>query len=96
MPVALSSFLFTLLGRLMGWKYWFVSGASLALILVMIAEAGQFFLPERRPSWGDVLWGAAGATGGLVLGLAVVCLSRPFLRKEIGGGLSRGEEAAEE
>ena len=78
-PVALSSFLLTLLARLMGWKYWFVSGASSALILVMIAEAGQFFLPERRPSWGDVLWGAAGATGGLVLGLAVVLLVPPVL-----------------
>ena len=59
-PVALVSFLFTLLGRLMGWRYWFASGAGLALVLVLVAEAGQFFLPGRSPSWGDVLWGAAG------------------------------------
>jgi hypothetical protein len=24
----------------------------------MIAEAGQFFLPQRNPIWGDVMWGA--------------------------------------
>ncbi|MFP6872786.1 MAG: hypothetical protein VCA55_04680, partial [Verrucomicrobiales bacterium] len=68
-PVALASFLLTLIGRLMCWKYWFVSGVGAVLILVIIAEAGQFFLPQRNPNWGDVLRGAAGAVVGLVVGL---------------------------
>ena len=70
-PVALASFLLTLSARLMGWKYWFAIGASSALIVVIIAEAGQFFLPQRSPSWGDVLWGSTGAAAGMLLGLAV-------------------------
>ena len=71
-PVALASFLLTLIGRLMGWKYWFVSGVGAVLILVIIAEAGQFFLPQRNPNWDDVLRGAAGAVVGQLVGLAAV------------------------
>ncbi len=91
-PVAFASFLFALIGRLMDWKYWRVSGVGSALILVMLAEAGQFFLPQRSPNWGDVLWGVAGAVAGLVVGVAVVVLSRLFWRKKgTGEGVGSGQ-----
>ena len=75
-PVALASFLVTLIGRLLGWKYWFVAGVGSALILVIVAEARQFFLPQRNPNWGDVLWGAAGAVVGLAVVLAALLILR--------------------
>jgi hypothetical protein len=48
------------------WHGWIVAWLGL-LLLVLLAEAGQLFLPNRRFDWLDVFWGAAGGLLGLAL-----------------------------
>lgn len=64
---------FVLLGLLGGlwvvytkqpWYFWILVWLGLVFI-VMLAEAGQLFLPLRHFDWGDVLWGASGALAGI-------------------------------
>ncbi|CAM4198170.1 VanZ family protein [Zobellia nedashkovskayae] len=44
---------------------WFYTWGALCII-VIIAEAGQYFLPSRSPDIKDVIWGSIGAIGGLL------------------------------
>ena len=46
-----------------------------ALILIVIAEGGQFFLPARTASWGDVGCGLGGGDFGIGGGAAGVVFS---------------------
>ena len=46
------------------WDRWFAAWLGL-VALVLIAEAGQLFLPKRSFDWLDVAWGAAGAIAGM-------------------------------
>ncbi|MGI4738312.1 MAG: VanZ family protein [Janthinobacterium lividum] len=48
------------------WAQWLLAWVGLSA-LVLVAEAGQFFLAQRSFSWLDVGWGAAGALAGLSL-----------------------------
>lgn len=49
------------------WHRWLISWLLLILVVV-IAELGQLFLPLRSFHWLDIAWGAAGAA----LGLSIV------------------------
>lgn len=46
------------------WYWWIFMWVGL-VIVVFIAEAGQLALPKRHFDWGDVVWGALGAFGGM-------------------------------
>jgi hypothetical protein len=46
------------------WYWWIATWLGL-VIVVLIAEAGQLVLPKRHFDWGDVMWGALGAFGGM-------------------------------
>lgn len=48
------------------WRWWPLAWLALTLV-VLIAEAGQLFLPHRSFDWRDVAWGACGAGTGLAL-----------------------------
>ncbi|GAB3904421.1 hypothetical protein GCM10028803_33840 [Larkinella knui] len=53
-----------LISRKYGGYWW--AGIWLALVLIiLIAEVGQLALPRRHFDWGDVMWGALGALGGI-------------------------------
>jgi len=56
-------------------------GFVLALIVVALAEIGQFFLPYRFPDWMDVFYGLAGALVGM---LAYFILNYMFRPKKAG------------
>ncbi|GAB3807203.1 hypothetical protein GCM10028819_43620 [Spirosoma humi] len=64
---------FVILGLIIGswlqkmnysWYYWAASWLGLVTV-VLLAETGQLFLPQRRFDWWDVIWGATGAILGL-------------------------------
>jgi len=57
------------------------NGFVLALIVVALAEIGQFFLPYRFPDWMDVFYGLAGALVGM---LAYFILNYMFRPKKAG------------
>jgi glycopeptide antibiotics resistance protein len=57
------------------------NGFVLALIVVALAEIGQFFLPYRFPDWMDVFYGLAGALVGM---LAYYILNYMFRPKKAG------------
>jgi hypothetical protein len=66
------------------WRQWLWAWAALVL-LVIVAEIGQIFMPERSFDLADIAWGAAGA----LLGLGTVAaLRRLYL------ALGRGEHQA--
>jgi VanZ family protein len=65
--LAVAGFLFTLTWRVSGWRRAAVAGMVLSVLLLLVAEGGQFFLPARSPAWGDVLWGSAGAALGVLV-----------------------------
>ncbi|TGE04304.1 VanZ family protein [Hymenobacter fodinae] len=69
---------FVFLGLLVGawliaeehpWPWWGMAFTSLVAVVV-IAELGQLFLPQRFFDWGDIGWGVVGAAAGL--GLAAI------------------------
>jgi hypothetical protein len=66
---------FIFLGLLIG--FWLLRGENflkqwllywlLLIAIVLVAELGQLFLPNRIFDWRDVAWGACGAAGGMSL-----------------------------
>ncbi|MFC5412534.1 hypothetical protein ACFPMF_24630 [Larkinella bovis] len=45
---------------------WAVTWLGL-IVIVALAEIGQLALPKRHFDWGDIVWGAAGALGGMAV-----------------------------
>ncbi len=62
--------LFLVYAKKQRWRFWIYTWAILVLI-VSIAEVGQYFIPSRQPDLKDALWGALGGGLGLLLPLAV-------------------------
>lgn len=58
-------------------KYWVISWILL-LLLVVLAEVGQFFRPHRVFDKGDIKWGWFGATMGLIGGYFIFYLYKIF------------------
>ena len=58
-------------------------GFWLALIVLALAEAGQFFLPYRHPDWMDVFFGMAGVLVGM---FGYYMFSNVFRRKKVNDG----------
>ena len=48
------------------------------VVVVILAEAGQLFVPKRFFSWTDIGWGAVGAFSGLVTAFFIV-----YFRKRV-------------
>ncbi|WP_245326128.1 hypothetical protein [Hymenobacter wooponensis] len=46
------------------WYWWGMALLALSAVVV-IAELGQLFLPQRFFDWGDILWGIVGGASGL-------------------------------
>jgi hypothetical protein len=64
------------------WRQWLWAWAAL-VVLVIVAEIGQVFMPERSFDLADIGWGAAGA----LLGLGTVAtLRRLYLALGWGAG----------
>jgi hypothetical protein len=64
-PLVLVGFLFTACAHwLLESRRPFLVGLVAALVLLELAECGQFLLPDRGPSFGDLAWGGAGAVLG--------------------------------
>jgi len=53
------------------------NGFVLALIVVALAEIGQFFLPYRFPDWMDVFYGLSGALVGMLAYYILNYMYRP-------------------
>lgn len=62
------------------WQQWLIGWAALTC-LVSVAEAGQFFLPQRSFDPFDIAWGSTGALVGLAL-VAVLKGSYQLLKKK--------------
>lgn len=46
-------------------SFFTLKGFGISLMIVSVAELGQFFLPFRHPDWMDVFYGVLGATVGM-------------------------------
>ena len=47
------------------WYWWLIAWLSF-LMVVIIAETGQLFLPQRVFDWRDIVWGSVGTLSGLL------------------------------
>lgn len=63
--------------QLLSLRHWIVSWLFL-IGVVILAEAGQLFLPHRYFSWGDIIWGTIGSLIGLVGASFLVLLRRGY------------------
>lgn len=62
---------------LKGSKPWVIAWL-LGLLLITIAEMGQFFLPNRSPHFGDIGWGIGGTTFGLSIAFLLIVAGNYF------------------
>ena len=86
LPLALAGFLFALSWGVSGIRLWLLWGVVSALVLVVVAEGGQHFLPSRTADWRDVWWGAAGALAGVVIAAVVSGIGRGLAKMARGRG----------
>ena len=58
---------FVILAFLMTLKYKAMHVLIISLVLVTVAELGQYFIPKRFPDYRDVLYGLLGTISGIVI-----------------------------
>lgn len=62
-------------GASYSWHWWLGSWLILVMV-VIIAEFGQLFLPHRSFDWWDITWGAIGASTGLIIGASFAFIGK--------------------
>ena len=82
LALAIASFLFSLACQASGRRNGIRFSLGFGLLLVLLAEGGQFFLPARSPDWGDVAWGGLGAMAGVIAAVAILSILRKCLSKK--------------
>ena len=59
--------------NLSGLRPW-ITAWLIGLLLISIAEAGQFFIPNRFPDFEDICWGAGGTCFGLIVAYLITLI----------------------
>lgn len=60
------------------YKHW-VNSWLMLVGIVILAETGQLFIPERYFQWEDIGWGALGGAIGLCIGAILLFITRKFI-----------------
>lgn len=62
---------FIALSFLMSFRYKVINVLVICMVLVTVAEFGQYFIPQRVPDFRDVLYGLLGTLFGIILALSL-------------------------